>query len=85
MPHGLGQVCRREEPELTPNLRPLRAAFRKSDQMSKLNTLATHFHTYNLVRKEELIPCLYSQRQTVAKSQGFRCSRNRVICHVWWD
>jgi len=39
--------------------------------MSKLNTLATHFHTYNLVRKEELIPCLYSQRQTVAKSQGW--------------
>ena len=30
--------ARREEPELTPNLRPLRAAFRKSDQMSKLNT-----------------------------------------------
>ena len=39
--------------------------------MSKLNTLATHFHTYNLVRKEELIPCLYSQRQTFAKREGW--------------
>jgi hypothetical protein len=36
--------------ELTPNLRPLRAAFRKSDQISKQNTLATHFYTYNLPR-----------------------------------
>ena len=55
--------------ELTPNLRPLRAAFRKSDQISKLNTLATHFHTNNLVRKEELIPFLYIQRQTFAKRE----------------
>ena len=39
--------------------------------MSKLNTLAKHFHTYNLVRKEELIPCLYSQRQTFAKREGW--------------
>ena len=56
-----------------PNLSSLRAAFCESDQISKQNTLATHFYTYNLVRnytynlvrKEELIPFMYSQRQTV--------------------
>jgi hypothetical protein len=56
--------------ELTPNLRPLRAAFRKSDQISKQNTSATHFYTYNLPRNQNLIPSQHSQRQTFAKREG---------------
>ena len=35
--------------ELTPNLSPLRAAFCESGQISKHNTFAAHFKTYNLV------------------------------------
>ena len=53
-----------------PNLSPLRAAFCESDQISKQNSLATHFYTYNLVRNEELIPSMYSRKQTVAKRGG---------------
>ena len=42
----------------------------ESNQISKQNASAAHFYTYNLVRKEELIPSLYSQRQTFAKREG---------------
>jgi hypothetical protein len=64
----------------------------ESDQISKQNTSATIFYKYNLVRKEELIPSLYSQRQTVAKREGlsntavtglFRCGKiERLILQI---
>ena len=54
----------------TADLSPLQAAFCESGHISKLHTFATHFHTYTLGRKEELIPSVYSQRQTFAKREG---------------